>query len=169
MFLFRGFVANNRPQQAIDRPDKLIYMSFFNACALLGNKEALQIIILLLVLFTAAGLLYHFRDPLSTRFNKATSSITAGPQPELERSSPKTDDGTRLLESSAPAAVPLISEPETSKIYLETGRVIDGLIKSEDDEWVRVEANLEEGKGMLLVKKSQILRIETGSKTRKLK
>lgn len=167
----------------LDKADKALYYSKnhgrgrITKYSDLGSKEALQIGGLVAALIIIAATLYHFRDPLSSRFNSATSALTSTvqlpPAPVVENpppvpAAPETPAETPSAESLP--AIPIPAAPEVSKIYLETGRVVEGLIKSEDEDWVRVEVGgLEEGKGMLLVKKSQVIRIETGSKTRKLK
>ena len=174
----------NTIEDVLDKADKALYYSKNHGRGRimkfsdLGNKEALQIVGLVLALLVTAGLLFHYRDPLSARFNSATSAISGAQflptskSVNIEESAlptPELPTPSASESSDAGTAPVVITEPAISKIYLETGRVVEGIIKSEDEDWVRVAVGLEEGKGALLIKKSQVLRIETGSKTRKLK
>ena len=174
----------NTIDDVLDKADKALYYSKnhgrgrITKFSDLGNKEALQIAGLVLALMVVAALLFHYRDPLSARFNKATTSMAGIELPQPSQPPPVTDTVPVTTETPAvpvsenPGSTDVPeepTEPETSKLYLETGRVVEGVIKSEDEDWVRVEVGLQEGKGLLLVKKSQLIRIETGAKTRKFK
>ncbi len=159
-------------EDVLNKADKALYYSKehgrgrITRYSDLGREELLQVTALLLILLVAGGLLYRYRDPLSNRFNKAVNSITkidfvAMPPPTAPEA-PKSASTENVTLDPAPSV-----ESEVSKVYLESGRVIQGTIKSEDADWIRVEVGLQEGTGMLQIKKTQILRIETGSKTRK--
>jgi diguanylate cyclase (GGDEF)-like protein len=186
---FSGGIAGyptdaNTIEAVLDRADKALYYSKnhgrgrITKYSDLDRKELLQVLSMVLALLVFGATLFYFREPLSGLLNKATSSIPTidfktGQQPlppKIEQPVAPIPEpqATSNAEIQTPAqATPV--EPEISKIYLESGRIVDGVVKSEDEDWVKVEVGLKEGKGMLLIKKSQVLRIETGSKIRKLK
>ena len=63
--------------------------------------------------------------------------------------------------------IPVASEEKpVSKVYLKSGRMIEGNILSEKNEEIEVGLGLREGKGSLRFKKSQISKIQTGSESR---
>lgn len=168
-------------EDVLDRADKALYYSKnhgrgrITKYSDLGRKEGLQITLLILALLTAGWLLYHFQQPLSEHYNQGMTSIVNKLNFEQTESSSATRNDAPVSEPTAPMSrgvvennnVPvatLLPEPETSKIYLESGRVIEGIIRNEDDEAIQVEVALKQGKGMLQIKKSQLTRIETRNK-----
>jgi diguanylate cyclase (GGDEF)-like protein len=166
-------------EEILDRADKALYYSKNHGRSRitkfsdLGWQEAIQIAAIFAVLALLGGGLYYYRDTLAPHVGKAEATLgnliphapvtpTMSPAP-----SPRPGGGPATPVPTAPT-VPGISVPtpdsDISKIYLESGRIVTGVIKSEDEDAIKVEVGLREGKGTLQLKKSQILRIETGSK-----
>ncbi len=186
---FSGGIAGyptdaNTIEEVLDKADKALYYSKNHGRSRitkysdLGRKEVLQMTALLLALLAAGCLLYRYRDPLSIRFNKATTSIVKIDAASNNLSLTKKTNKP-ILDTFKEPGVPIPTKTEsvsaapsgseTSKIYLESGRVVQGVLKGEDDNVVKIEVGLKEGRGMLRIKKSQIIRIETGSKTRQIR
>ncbi len=183
---FSGGIAGyptdtNTIEDVLDKADKALYYSKnhgrgrITKYSDLGSKEIFQIAALLLILSFIGTLLYHYRDPLSNQFNKATApilKIVFEPKPRPPASSNKDgliSDMTEVRKNPVvpknnPVVPALPAGPEISKVYLESGRTIQGIIRSEDEDGIKVEVGLQEGKGILQIKKSQIVRIETGNK-----
>jgi len=138
----------------------------------LGRQELVQFAFLFLILLIVGGILYRNREPWSNQFNQSVSIITKIDFPKVSAPTKEPHSLLNLLPTekvtgTAKPATDSSREPEISKIYLESGRLIQGIIKTEDADWIKIEIELQKGTGMMQIKKTQIVRIETGSKTRK--
>ena len=170
-------------EEILDRADKALYYSKNHGRSRitkysdLGQHEALQIAVIFLVLALLGGGLYFFRDTLAPHVGKVESTLGSWiprapalpsvlPGSAAHSAAPVPPPAPQAPVKFAPGgqlAVPAL-DSEISKIYLESGRIVIGVIKDEDDDLVKVEIGLREGKGMLQIKRAQILRIETGNK-----
>ena len=185
-----GYPADaNSIEDILDKADKALYYSKnhgrnrITRHSDLGKKEMLQILLILAVLFGLGGGLYTFRDSLAGYVGKGESWLSrsglipgkpAPPLPPVVTPPPAPDisatpnsptgqpAGTTPAANPDTPAVPVA--PEKSSIFLESGRVVTGIIKGEDEDTLQVEIGLVEGKGILKIKKSQVLRIESGGK-----
>jgi hypothetical protein len=111
-------------------------------------------------------------ESLMAKFSK-TLAFSAPPTKTVPVSGvgtdPMTDPATLIVVDPTAPGPPLPtqpSEPATigpakTKLFLESGRVVEGTIKSEDDLVIKIEVQLsEEGKAVLNIKKTQVLRRE---------
>lgn len=182
----------NTVDDILEKADKALYYSKNHGRSRitkygdLVQKELLQIGLILMVLAIVGALFYFYRDHLSSQVGRITPrfadwvrpapSVIAAPpeastvaeaqppQPELPVRPPAQPP------AQSPATAPLDTKniealPQTSEIELESGRIIKGVIKHEDDDVVEIEIGLQEGKGMLQIKRSQIIRIDREPKT----
>lgn len=154
----------------------------------LAQKEFLQISGVVAILVFVGAFFYFFRDILSSKIIPAiprlTSLLRIKPFPTTNVTGPPP--GHTTLESTPPIVTPTpqtappaeqgqpadsqptqkIEQPvsEISEIYLDSGRVIKGKIIKETDEIMEIELGLQEGKGVLQLKKSQVIRIDRGGR-----
>lgn len=64
-------------------------------------------------------------------------------------------------ESTPIAVVPTLPlGPRKTKLYLDTGRTVEGMVLSETEDIIKVELTLNQGKAILNIKKSQVLKRE---------
>lgn len=170
-----GYPENaNNVEDAIERADKALYYSKnhgrgrITKYSDLAQKELLQVGLIVAVLALVAGFLYANRQDLSTRVGEWSSELSAlfvRPKDIELPKAPEVPKEIRAVEvpSAEPAgSVEEPAAPAISEIQLDSGRVVRGVIQHEDDEVVEVEVGLQEGKGILQIKKSQVVRIRRG-------
>lgn len=182
---FSGGVASypadaNNIEDVVEKADRALYYSKNHGRGRiirysdLAQKELLQLVLVIAILLIVGSLFYFFRDSLSSgmgrwysgvsgwfsRPNREVSQTLAPVAPEATPVAAETPAGT------PPSGAEPIPEPPPviSEIRLDSGRVVTGVIKHEDDEVVELEVGLQEGKGILQLKKSQIIRIRRGVK-----
>ena len=164
-------------EDILEKADKALYYSKnhgrgrITKYSDLGSKEFLRAILTFLILAAVGYGLYFFRDTLAGIFGKAETKVagliqkfTPAPAPDKPPPVPQTAASPAGANQVRPAAPPS-GDAEISAVYLESGRVIRGIIRRQDDESLTVEVRLAEGKGVLQIKRSQVLRIESGSKS----
>ena len=178
---FSGGIAGypddaNTVEDTMERADKALYYSKNHGRGRitkfkdLAQKEFLQIAMVVAILSGVGGLFYFYRDALTAPVSKLASSagqILVRPKqaesaPAAQQQSAQTPEPKPVAPPAAPAepAVPVVCE-----IQLDTGRIVRGVIQHEDDDVVDIEVSLQEGKGLLQIKKPQIVRIRRGIKT----
>ncbi len=191
---FSGGVASypsdaNNIEDVIEKADKALYYSKnhgrgriikFND---LAKKEFLQMFLVVTILASLGGVFYLNRDGLTAyvsheygRFSawmaKNYPSPPPAPEPAVmslpQKNLPTLPAGYEAVLPQGTPAAGGPAEPQplplTNEILLESGRVVKGVIQHEDDDVVEVEVSLQEGKGILQLKKSQIVRIRRGIK-----
>jgi len=168
-----GYPENsNNVEDTIEKADKALYYSKNHGRGRimkfsdLARKEFLQMSLIVGVLAMVGSVLYANRQELSVHVGDWSSEISTmlvRPKDIDLPTRTKAAEPERAPESVAPAGeVAVVVEPETpaiSEIELDSGRVVRGVIKHEDDEVVEVEVGLQEGTGILQIKKSQVVRI----------
>ena len=180
-----GYPADaNSIEDILDKADKALYYSKNHGRSRitrysdLNKQELFQVVALVLVLVIVGAGLYTFRDELSNHIGKietlmsglnfggGKSSVSGKPGdlPTVVPPEPPVSPGGEPASTVRPPTILVTPESEKSRIYLESGRVVTGVIKEDDGDEIQVEVGLQEGKGMLQIKKSQVLRIETGNK-----
>ena len=162
-------------EEVLDKADKALYYSKNHGRGRitkygdLGPKELLQTIAIILTLVFVGWGLYSFRETLSgyvtkvggtaESFIKIVSDIRGRLGTTLSHPEPPAPPTDKL--TKPPVAVTAVPQsPPVSRIYLESGRVISGVIQRQDDDNLTVEVSLNQGKGMLQIKRAQVLRIE---------
>lgn len=174
---FSGGIASypvdaNTVDDILEKADKALYYSKnhgrgrITKYADLIHKELLQVGSILAILAVVVGFLYFYRDSLSREIEKATPWFTQWihvAPPPVSVSPPVTETPSETAaQIPAPAsetAPPAEETPKLSEIQLESGRVVKGVILNEDPDTVELEVGLQEGKGVLQIKKAQIVRI----------
>ena len=170
-------------EDILDKADKALYYSKnhgrgrITKFSELNKKELLQVTAIVLVLGGLGWTLYTFRDSLAERVADLEAVLSRVPLVSRWLA-PKSEEAPAPVETPVPEAPPVetpppapappaeavepAAEPEpVSRIYLETGRIVTGVIKNEGEDTLRVEVALKEGQGTLQIKKSQVTRIET--------
>ena len=167
-------------EDILDKADTALYSSKNHGRARvtkysdLNKKEFFQMVAVLLVLGGLGWALYTYRDSLAEKVGDAESALSRLPvvsrllAPKTVEAPPSVSPtpAEKAPKTSAPPAPPTLLEnktpetPKVSRITLETGRVIQGVIQSENEDMLKVEVTLNEGHGTLQVKKSQVARIE---------
>ncbi len=173
----------------LERADKALYYSKnhgrgrITKFSELAHKELIQIGIIIAILVTIAAGLFVFRDGMSRQFKTVeslvakfsktltlpTSPIKMMPVPDTG-TNPTTAPTTVIVVDPASPTLPQPPQPSEpveavgpakTKLFLESGRVVEGVVKSEDDLVIKIEVRLsEEGKAVLNIKKTQVLRRE---------
>jgi diguanylate cyclase (GGDEF)-like protein len=177
-----GYPENaNNVEDTIEKADKALYYSKnhgrgrITKYSDLAQKEMLQITLIVLILGIVGSMFYFYRDALSSQVGKMTSKIgamTSRPEQVNKPATPQKMPAPLTGEAPAAPTVPTDQAPDAaapapaviSEIRLDSGRVVRGVIKHEDEGVVEVEVGLQEGKGILQLKKSQIVRIRRGVK-----
>ena len=156
-------------EEMLDKADKALYYSKNHGRSRitqftgLGHKELLQTVaVLVILLFIGMGL-YVLRDSLAAQIGSMESAVSnffykAPPAPPIVEAVQPVE--TKPAEPVVPPKPAPPTAPVKRKIYLESGRVITGIIRQEDEESLTVEVAIQQGKGMLQIKKSQVLRME---------
>jgi diguanylate cyclase (GGDEF)-like protein len=179
---FSGGVAGypedaNTVEDAMEKADKALYYSKNHGRGRimkysdLAQKELLQVILIVVILAVVGGLFYFYRDglaPLAARWTAAAGSLFVRKETPIVRMAPVEDPDLVPAEAQpvpVPQEPPQQQAPVISEIHLDSGRVVRGVIQHEDDEVVEVEVGLQEGKGILQIKRSQVLRIRRGVKS----
>ena len=160
-------------EDILDKADKALYYSKnhgrsrITKFADLGYKELLRLLAIALVLFCFGMVAYHFRDFFSQGTTQASSWVNrqiarVSIAPEVQVTPPELS----LLKEEPPTPVEPahVPAPEISKITLESGRVIRGVITHQDDDHLTVEVRYGQSKGVLQVKRSQIMSVESDKK-----
>lgn len=181
----------NTVDDILEKADKALYYSKNHGRSRitkygdLVQKELLQIGMILTVLAIVGALFYFYRDHLSSQVNRITPWFTEWVRPErpVIAAPPETsvavdaapaEPELPIRPPAQPPAQPppapdaaknIEGQPQTSEIELESGRIVKGVIRHEDDDVVEIEVGLQEGKGMLQIKRSQIVRIDREPKT----
>lgn len=180
---FSGGIAGypqdaNNVEDAMEKADKALYYSKNHGRGRimqygdLAQKELLQIVLVAAILAILGGIFYFYRDGLSIHAGRWMAGMgrsfvrakeipapQAAPLPEM----PVDDEAQTQRASEEPADQPAQPPaPVISEIYLDSGRIVKGVIRHEDDQVVEVEISLREGKGILQIKRSQIVRIRRG-------
>ena len=181
---FSGGIAGypsdaNNVEDIIERADKALYYSKKNGRGRiikysdLAQKEFLQITLIIIILAIVGGLTYFYRDSLSVGVGKIYSELSGlfpRPAHPISLAEPVSTDATGAeTPPSTSTPVPLADTPPVpepppliSEISLDSGRIVRGVIKHEDEGVVEVEVGLQEGKGILQLKRSQVVRIRRG-------
>ena len=171
-----GFPADATSiEDVLDKADKALYYSKNHGRGRitkygdLGIKEFAQTAVIFLALVIIGGSLYVYRTPLSIHMARV-GAVISGILPKtdssvMEKRPAELVSQPVVTQNPAPTAPPKPPEPEKSKIYLESGRVIVGVIKNQDEDSLTVEIALKEGKGVLQIKKSQIVHVEAEHST----
>ena len=161
-------------EDTMERADKALYYSKNHGRGRimkyrdLAQKEFLQTSVIILILAVVGGGLYFYRDSLSKPVGKlAETAGEAFVRPTIETvvTTPPNNAVAEPLQTLpqrppvAPKPAPIISE-----IELDSGNMVRGVIQHEDDEVVDIEVSLQQGKGLLQLKQSQIVRIRRGVK-----
>ncbi len=173
----------------LERADKALYYSKnhgrgrITKFSELAHKELIQIGIIIAILVAIAAGLFVFRDGMSKQFKTVESlmakfsktlAFSTPPIKTVPDSSvgtnPATDPATLIVVDPTAPTPPSPTQPSDpvdatspakTKLFLESGRVVEGTIKSEDELVIKIEVRLsEEGKAVLNIKKTQILRRE---------
>ncbi len=173
----------------LERADKALYYSKnhgrgrITKFSELAHKEFIQIGIIIAILLVIAAGLFVFRDGMSKQFKGVESLMTkfsksltfsqplAKTDPGLDQGvKPPSDPTSQIVvdpttttppQPTQPPATTEVVDPAKTKLFLESGRVVEGIIKSEDDLVIKIEVKLsEEGKAVLNIKKTQVLRRE---------
>ena len=176
---FSGGVAGyptdaNNVEDVVEKADRALYYSKNHGRGRiirysdLAQKELLQLVTVVLILLVVGGLFYFYRDGLSSKMGRLYSNVSSWISRPRQASSdalpPAVPEPPPLVspESAAQPAVP--EPPAISEIRLDSGRIVTGVVKHEDDDVVEIEVTLQEGKGILQIKKSQIIRIRRNIK-----
>ncbi len=173
----------------LERADKALYYSKnhgrgrITKFSELAHKEFIQVGVIIAILVVIAAGLFVFRDgmteqfktveslmakfskalPFSTYTVKTVTDADTEPKPLPDPSTPVSVNPT-LTPTPEPLPPPEPVQPAgpaKTKLFLESGRVVEGVIKSEDDLVIKIEVKLsQEGKAVLNIKKTQVLRRE---------
>jgi len=172
----------NNIEDVVERADRALYYSKNHGRGRiirysdLAQKELLQMLLIIVILLTIGGLFYFYRDNLSSgmgRWYSAASSWLSRPGQQSAQTLPLATpeapvapipEQPTTTADTAPAEPAPEPPPIISEVHLDSGRIVTGIIKHEDTEVVELEVGLQEGKGILQLKKSQIIRIRRGVK-----
>ena len=155
-------------EDILDKADKALYYSKNHGRSRitkysdLGHKELFQTLVILLLLGLVGGGLYAYRESLSAGIGRVESAVLDFiPKQQAHQEAPEPAASVPAPEPAGEGKAPIKPAiPGPSKIYLEAGRQITGVIKAEDEDFLTVEVALNQGKGLLQIKKSQVARIE---------
>ncbi len=180
---FSGGVAGyptdaNTIEDVVEKADRALYYSKNHGRSRiirysdLAQKELFQLAVVIAVLLVVGSAFYFYRDGLSSRMGKMYSSISGWlsnqKQAGLVISKPTPSEALPVAAAAVtkPAPTPKTAEPSPplSEIHLDSGRIVTGVVKHQDDEVVELEVSLKQGKGILQLKKSQIIRIRNVEK-----
>lgn len=172
----------------LERADKALYYSKnhgrgrITKYSELAHKELLQVGVILGILAVIAAGLFIFRTGLTHQFKTIETLVAKyakppAPNPIPAPSADPSDALNNLISptETTPAdaqnlppvpgpettpSIPVPTGPPKTKLFLESGRVVEGVIKQESSDSIKLEVELQEGKATISIKKSQVIRRE---------
>ncbi len=166
----------------LERADKALYYSKnhgrgrITKFSELAHKEIAQVAVIVLILAVIAAALFIFRDGMSGQFKLLESFMTTYIKPApiaapltppigTENNPPPNtaNDPSIATPPITPPPTPPVADPAIPskvKFFLDSGRVVEGVVLQEDGNAVKIEVALQEGKAVINIKKSQIIRRE---------